>query len=169
MKVFDRLPVVEEHFHLDIHGERLRIRPFQIIVQVSISDVLTWDPRTPIIPALLDTGLNHNFSMQESQLARWAGIHPKGWPFLGVIREGGRAPSLRFANVWIHRNQSGRRDLRDEQPYLLALDEGIAIYPDDGSNYPRLPLLGLRAIIKNNLKLVIDGKRKHASLSSPTW
>jgi len=46
---------------------------------------------------------------------------------------------------------------------------GIAIYPDDGSNYPRLPLLGLRAIIKKNLKLVIDGKRKHASLSSPTW
>jgi hypothetical protein len=49
------------------------------------------------------------------------------------------------------------------------LREGIAIYPDDGSNYPRLPLLGLRAIIKNNLKLVIDGKRKYVSLSSPAW
>jgi len=43
------------------------------------------------------------------------------------------------------------------------------IYPDDGSNYPRLPLLGLRAIIKNKLKLVIDGKRQHTSLASRIW
>jgi hypothetical protein len=55
------------------------------------------------------------------------------------------------------------------EPFLLALEEGIAIYPDDGSNYPRLPLLGLRAIIKNNLKLVIDGKRKQVTLSAPVW
>ena len=44
-----------------------------------------------------------------------------------------------------------------------------AVYPDDGSNYPRLPLLGLRAIIKNHLKLVIDGKRNCVSLSSSMW
>jgi len=43
------------------------------------------------------------------------------------------------------------------------------IYPDDGSDYPRLPLLGLRAIIKNKLKLAIDGKRQHASLALPIW
>jgi hypothetical protein len=77
--------------------------------------------------------------------------------------------SLRFANVWIHRNQPGKRDLRAGDPFLLALDEGIAIYPNDGSNYPRLPLLGLRAIIKNNLRLVIDGKGKFVSLNSPIW
>ena len=52
---------------------------------------------------------------------------------------------------------------------MLPLEEGIAVYPDDGSNYPRLPVLGLRAIIKNNLKLVIDGKRKYVSLSSSAW
>jgi hypothetical protein len=169
MKILDRLPVDDEHDRLDIHGEALRIRPFQIIVQVSISDRSRWDARTPIIPALLDTGNNHNFSIQENHLARWVGVHPQSLPFLGAIREGGRTPSLRFANVWIHRNRSGRRDLRYGEPFLLPLEEGIAIYPDDGSNYPRLPLLGLRAIIKNNLKLVIDGKRKYVSLSSPAW
>ena len=31
------------------------------------------------------------------------------------------------------------------------------------------PLRRLRAIIKNNLKLVIDGKRKHVSLRSVFW
>ena len=41
--------------------------------------------------------------------------------------------------------------------------------PPMRSNHPRLPLLGLRAILKNDLKLVIDGKRKHVSLRSPLW
>jgi hypothetical protein len=55
------------------------------------------------------------------------------------------------------------------RPFPLQLPEGIAVYPSDESNYPRLPLLGLRAIIKNELKVVIDGKRQHVSLRSPRW
>jgi len=169
MKILDRLPVNDEHYRLNVHGELLRIRSFQIIVQVSISDVSTWNTRTPSIPALLDTGLNHNFSIQERHLTRWAGIHSQSLPLKGVVRDGQRAPSLRFANVWIHRNRTGMRDLREGEPFLLTTEEGIMIYPDDGSNYPRLPLLGLRAIIKNKLKLVIDGKRQHTSLASRIW
>jgi hypothetical protein len=169
MRILDRLPVDDKHHRLEIHGESLTIRPFQIIVEVSISDALTWDARTPIIPALLDTGNNHNFSIQEHQLSRWAGIQPQGLAFLGTIREGERTPSLRRAHIWIHRNQSGARDRRVGRPFLLALEEGIATYPSDGSNYPRIPLLGLRAIIKNNLRLVIEGKRKFVSLATRRW
>jgi hypothetical protein len=168
MKILDRLPISGEHFTLDVVGQHLRLKPYQIIVQISISNLRNWDARTPIVPALLDTGLNHNFSIQESSITRWSGLHPQAVSLMGSIREGGRTFSRRRAHVWIHRNQSGRRHVRDGEPFLLALEERIAIYPDDGSNYPRLPLLGLRAIIRNNLKLVIDGKRKHASLSSPT-
>jgi hypothetical protein len=169
MTILDRLPIDDSHYRLGIHGESLKIRPFQIVVQISVSDALTWSDSAPRIPALLDTGLNHNFSIQEIQLRRWAGIHPGALPAMGTVRDGERTPSLRFANVWIHRNRPGKPDLRGGRPYLLALDEGIAIYPDDGSNYPRLPLLGLRAIIKNNLKLVIDGKRKYVSVRAPIW
>jgi len=169
MKILDRLPVFDKRYQFDIHGEPLKIRPFQILIQVSLSDIPAWDPRTPLIPALLDTGNNHNFSIQERHLTRWVGVHSQSLPFLGEMREGARTPSLRFANLWIHRNRSGCRDLNAREPFLLPLEEGIAVYPDDGTNYPRLPLLGLRAIIKNDLKLVIDGKRKHASLSSPAW
>lgn len=169
MKILNRVPVLDKYHELQVRGERTKIRPFQIIVQVSLSDTPVWDPRTPIVPALLDTGNNHNFSIQESQLVRWTGLHPQSLPLLGTMREGGRAPSLRFANVWVHKNRSGEHDLGGREPFLLALKEGIAVYPDDGSNYPRLPLLGLRAIVNNNLKLVIDGKRKHASLGSPIW
>jgi hypothetical protein len=169
MKILDRLPFVPEHYELDIRGDLLRIRPFQIIIQLSISGIWKWDTGAPIIPALLDTGNYHNFSIQEHQLIRWVGVHPQALPLLGAMREAGRTPSLRFADIWIHRNKPGSRDLRVGAPSLLAQREGIAVYPDDGSNYPRLPLLGLRGIIKNNPKLVIDGKGKCVSLSSPIW
>ena len=169
MKILDRLPVVDEPDRLEIHGQALKVRPFQIIVRVSLSEIAIWDAQTPTIPALLDTGNNHNFSIQENQLMRWAGLHPRSLPLLGAMREGGRAPTLRFANVWIHRNRSGTRDIKGGEPFLLSLKEGIAIYPDDGMSYPRLPLLGLRSIINNNLKLVIDGKRKYVSLSTSAW
>jgi hypothetical protein len=111
----------------------------------------------------------NNFSIREHQLKRWGGIHPESLPYLGKLRETERTPSLRSASIWIHRNRAGSRELSDREPFLLHLPEGIAIYPSDGSNYPRLPLLGLRAIINNKLKLVIDGNWKHASLRSPLW
>jgi hypothetical protein len=38
MRILDRLPVDGEHYRLEIHGESLKIRPFQIIVQISVSD-----------------------------------------------------------------------------------------------------------------------------------
>ena len=169
MKILDRLPITAEHLILTVHGEPLKLRPHQIIIQISISPFHRQDPRTPVIPALLDSGNNHNFSIQEHHLRRWAGIHPESLPFLRGLREGGRTPSLRSAHLRVHRNRAGRRELRDTKPFPLHLPEGIAIYPSDGTNYPRLPLLGLRAIIKNELKLVIDGKRKSASLRSPIW
>jgi hypothetical protein len=169
MKILDRLPISGEHLLLELRGEPLRLKPYQIIIHVSISSLRTWDARTPIIPALLDTGLNHNFSIQEPHVSRWAGVLPQAFSVLGSMREGARILSRRRAHIWIHRNQSGKRNLRGGEPFLLSLEEGIAIYPDDGSNYPRLPLLGLRAIVKNNLRLAVGGKRRHVSLSSPTW
>ncbi len=169
MKILDRLPISTEHTIFSVPGGRLRVKPSQIIVNISISDISAWDARTPIIPVLLDTGNNHNFSIQEHHLRIWAGIHPASLPPLGVLREGMRSPSLRQATVWVHRNRPGTRELKGVNPVVLRLEEGIAIYPSDPSNYSRLPLLGLRAILKNQFKLVIDGKRKRVSLKSSFW
>src|SRR5262245_19056671 len=110
MQILDRLPVSDEHILLNVPGGRLRMRPYQIIISISISDGPTWDARSPIIPALLDTGNNYNFSIQESHLSQWAGIDPRFLSRRGTIREGQRSPALHHANVWIHRNQVGRRD-----------------------------------------------------------
>jgi hypothetical protein len=169
MTILKRLPIAREPSLVSVHGEQLKLRPYQIIIQVSVSPFREFDARSPIIPTLIDTGLNHHFSIQERHLRRWAGIHPESLSKQGNMREGGRSADLRRAYLWIHRNEAGSHDLRDAEPFLVPLQEGMAIYAADGSNYPRLPLLGLRAILKNNLKLIIDGKRKHASLRSPLW
>ena len=169
MKILSRLPIASEHSLSDVHRRPVNLRPNQIIIKVSVLPDEDWDPRAPILPAILDTGNNLNFSTQATHLIRWAGTHPQSLRACGRVREGARSPLLHAATVWIHRNVPGRGDLRNEPPFRLQLPEGIAIYPTDESDYPRLPLLGLRAILKKNLKLTIDGRRKHASLRTPLW
>ena len=113
MKILDRLPVTDDHLFLDVPGGRFRAKPHQIIVKISISDFATWDARLAIIPALIDTGNNRHFSIQESHLISMGGT-PTRVPSRGhAIREGPRNAALHHADIWIHRNQSGHRfDLR---------------------------------------------------------
>ena len=49
-------------------------------------------------------------------------------------------------------------------PHMLAAPRGIAIYPD--GDFPRLPILGLRAIAENGLILKADGRRREATLKT---
>ncbi len=73
------------------------------------------------------------------------------------------------ANVWLHRNVPRERDqLLDQPPHCLELPRGIAVYPA-GSDFPRLPLLGLRALVSNRLLLSVAGDRTEVSLRSPDW
>ena len=44
----------------------------------------------------------------------------------------------------------------------------MAVYPDE-ENYPRLPLLGLRPILSNNLYLTVDGQQESGNLRTPDW
>jgi len=42
----------------------------------------------------------------------------------------------------------------------------------EGTNEPnpaRLPILGLRALVRSNLKLIIDGKRREVTLKTSGW
>lgn len=152
MRIIHRLPIAEEARTISVQGDGVRIHPDQIIVWVSLhlADVLEWDPKTPRLPAILDTGNNHNFSIREDHLVRWAGIRPAAMGMLGGIRERGKAIPLRAASLWLHANRAGGTEAAvDRQPLRLAVDEGIAVYPEDGSGHPRLPLLGLRSLLDN--------------------
>jgi hypothetical protein len=164
--ILRRLPFSERDDIAFVRGERVRVKAYQIIAWVSLSvkRVATWEPGTPSFPAILDPGHNHNFSIQEEQLIRWAGLRPETLPILGHARQGGRHLPLLGASVWIQPNERGQRDrLTNRTPHRLALPRGIAVYPV-GSGFPPLPLIGLRALTTNNLVFTINGRRREVDL-----
>ncbi len=72
MKILNRLPYSSEPTTINLRGEAVRVRPYQIVVWVSLNlwQVNDWDVRVPRFPAILDTGNNHNFSIRVSHLLR---------------------------------------------------------------------------------------------------
>ena len=145
---------------LTIRNEVVEVKAFQIIVWVSIgSDVHSvWDPRFPKLPAILDTGNNHNFALTRNHLVRWAGVQPASLPKLKRVRESGRRGQLHSAALWLH---------TDGDPCLLDIDEGVAVLDDD---WPRLPILGLRALTNSKLQTFIYGDTKQVLIRTrPKW
>jgi hypothetical protein len=172
MKIINRLPYFSEHKTLPVRGEDVTVHRNQVIVWVSVSmaRTLAWDPRTPAFPAILDPGNTFNLSLFEHQLIRWAGVRPELLQLLGRIKQKGKYYPRRRADVWLHRNIPGTQKPRtDQEPFLLTLDKGIAIYPDEGPSPPHLPLLGLGALTENQLQTLIDGQRREVSVHTPNW
>jgi len=170
-KILSRLPIATKDDAVSVREEMVRVKAYEVIVWVSLSvkHVLELARGTPRFPAILDTAHTHNFSIQEQQLIRWASIRPEMLHLVGALRQAGQRVPLHAADVWVHRNQPGERDrLLDVPPQRLILPRGIAVYPS-GSAFPRLPLLGLRALISNRLHLVIDGEHREATLRTGNW
>jgi hypothetical protein len=171
VKLLNRLPYSAEPTTVNLRGEAVRVRPYQIVVWVSLNvrHVVEWDGRVPGFPAILDTGHTHNFSIRVSHLVRWADIRPEALRGLGAMRERGRRVPLHAARLWLHANVRGTRQVDEREPRQLAVEEGIAIYPDDTG--PRLPVLGLRALTLNRLRSVVDGDRRYVTVRTalPRW
>lgn len=146
-----------EKTSVKVEGEAVEIKPFQIIVSVSVSipGDSEWDPRTPKLPTILDVGNNHNFSLTEEHLVRWAGLQPTSLDLVKTMRESGKRVPLRSAGLWLH---------FDEEPFNLDVNEGIAVYDGD---WPRLPILGLRALTNSKLQTFIYGDTKQVLIRTP--
>jgi hypothetical protein len=144
------------------------VRSYQIIVWVSLSlqSTMVLKPSAPRFPAILDIGNNHNFAIQEDHLHRWTGFTLATLVVKGRIQVAGNVVPLLAANVWIHPNEPRKRDELAVPAYCLELEEGIAVYPAGLAGAPRLPLLGLRAIVRNGLHLTVNGKKCQVSLRS---
>jgi hypothetical protein len=127
----------------------------------------TLDANAPRIPAVLDPGFNHNFVIQETQFLQWAGLRREHFRVVDHLRIYGQQVPLDPANLWLHPNQSGERDLfADRPPFCLHLDTGMGICPPALAK-PRLPLLGLRALFSANLELTLDCRGGYLSLRTP--
>ena len=168
--IIGNLPFFEKHTTVTVAGGAVRIKPYQIIIWVSIGEMGTrvLPPNTPRFPAILDLGHSHNFSITEEHLEKWAGIDPEGLESLGTIRVSEQRLHLLNANVWLHLNRFGQRDEFSGQPPLsLEMDSGIAAYPKDTTTAPRLPLLGLRGLRRADLQLHVDCQKCRVSIRTP--
>jgi hypothetical protein len=151
--------------------ELVRLRAHQVIVWMGLVSRL---PAAPIpierrFPAIIDTGHSHFLSIQERHLVEWAGLAPTTLRRLGTIRERGQRIPLLSMAVFLHRNRPGSLDLDvSRPPFRLGAREGVAIYGT--GEFPRLPLLGMQALVENRLRLTVDGDRRTVSLTaSPHW
>jgi hypothetical protein len=120
---------------------------------------------------LLDTGNNFGFSVQERQLRESAGIDAGGLEVLTDIAINAQVVGRREASVWLYPNFSGRQEMDTGRPPLrLEMRKGIAIYPLDMVRLaPRLPLLGLPALLDNGLDWWLDPDWRNITVQSRTW
>lgn len=168
--LLDRTPFPDHATEVVVRGERVRVRANQIIAWVSLTLPRIDSPNPAAIPfpVIVDTGYTHSFAIHERHLIEWAGLRADVLTSSDTIRERGQRIPLREANVWLHSNVRGVRDeIADRPPHRIRAAKGIAVYP--GSDFPRLPLLGLRALAENRLILNANGRRREATLRTPAW
>ena len=110
----------------------------------------------PEFQAILDIGTTHNFVLTEAHLRRWAGIHKASLPPIGKLRIEDLEAGLRTAGLWLHLNN---------EPFPLDIEEGIAVLDGD---WPRLPILGLRALTNSKLQTFIYGDAMQVVICTPS-
>jgi hypothetical protein len=168
--ILRRLPILPTGQPVTLPGgETVPMLPHQIVMWVSLGRKgrRTPGPGIPRFPAVLDTGFNHNFLLRHKHLVRWAGWRPEQFVVMDRLRAYGQQVPLYAANVWVHPNRSGERDeLTGEPPFCLELDSGVGVCPP-ALTTPRLPLLGLRALLVAGLQAKLDGARGLFSLRTP--
>jgi hypothetical protein len=170
--IIRKLPLSEVRTSIRVpDGTTVPILPMQIVLSVSIApnDVLTLPSQTPIFPAVLDTGFNRAFLLQEQHLMAWAGLRREQLTQVGIIHAYGKPSPLYAANVWLHPNKPGERAIAlNRKPFCVYLDPGIGVCPRRVTQ-PRLPLLGLPTLMFGDLQIVFHWRRKAVSLRTTSW
>jgi len=173
MRILDRLPILDRRTSEKFDGKYVTIFHDQIPVWVSIHLAGESQPEAniPRIPALVDTGNNFDFSIQHRHLRDWAGIDPALLPLLGDIAINERIVHCHQASVWLYPNVPGKREIaHDKLPLRLRMKKGIAVYPRDAvPPGPRIPLLGVAALLNNDLDFWLDPELRHVSVETRTW
>ena len=126
------LPFSENRTEAEFDGRYIPIKADQIMVWVGITEgeQTEFDPRRPVFPAILDTGLSHSFSIRAEHLIRWAGLDPRWLEREGEVQIGEEIVPLYQADVWLHPNVPGKRDrAAGIEPFRFGSEEGIAVYP----------------------------------------
>lgn len=116
--------------------------------------------KSTVVRRQLAGRLPYNFAIRQSQLDLWLNLAFKA---VGDIRVSGATAPRYGANLWIHPNAKGIHSLSGAQAIVIKLKGGMAVYPDE-NNPARIPIMGMRAITWNQLKLMVDGKNGFVDL-----
>jgi hypothetical protein len=133
---------------------RVDLRPPKIIVGLSLSlqgEHRSLPPRAVTLPVVLDTGFNRTLEIDEWHLIHWAGLRKEHLVTIAKdkVRDA-RKYDLCEANLWLHRTPYKGPDVpQATSPVLLARSKRIRVLAPVGKPNPRLPLLGLDALIEN--------------------
>ena len=118
--ILNSLPYFNRQTTLSVRGRDVVIKPTQIVTWVSIGESGQdgFNPAIPRFPAVLDTGLSHNFAISQEHLIRWAGVDSRWREKNREIRIGGDAIPLHLAELWLHPNRPGEREpFANRTPY----------------------------------------------------
>jgi len=169
------------------------LKASQIVVGISIAIdiVLELPDESPIIPAVLDTGLNHNFSIHQYHLEEGAKLPKQTLAHHRTKRDqinAGHQYDVCYASLWLHRYPFELIDRIDlprpwNQPVFLGKASEMIVYQYKDNQrakhivsndvFPRLPCLGLKALTENRLRFFVDGERERSrfriSRSFTSW
>lgn len=117
----------------------VKIKAYQFAVPIRL---VIGGVRSAVFPAIFDPGTNHNMAIREQHVRDWTGMVPRKF---GAIKINGVIVPVATADIEL----DGK---------VLSNPDGIVVYPDNVSLAPRLPVLGLRTLVRNNVEVVIRGK-----------
>ncbi len=148
---------------IEVPSDRIDLRPPKIIVGISLTLVgeeYAFSQGVIALPTLLDTGFNRILEIDEWHLVHWAGLHKEHLESIEKYKSHeGRKYDLCGANIWLHRTPyAGPRTPPARSPILLGRSRQVRVMAPIGKPNPRLPLLGLMALVENNLQVSIDGE-----------
>ena len=163
--IVNRLPFYEHETQVALPHGPVVVRPYQIVLWVSlrVREIVSRP-----FPAVLDIGHSHNFSIKTERLEDWAEVSSADVQRIGIAKVNERPVALVNAIVLLQRNVRGSRDEFRGEPWPLQISEGIALHERGDPFAPRLPLLGLRPIVRAGLRCVIDGRNKRVSIGE-SW
>lgn len=150
--------------------DRLDVRPPKVILAMSITmpKEREFSAGLEAIPVILDTGFNRTLQISERHLDDWTSIAKHKLKVLDTTTIDGRAAKIYSANLWLHRTPYKSPSPWDySNPLLLTAISRIYVVSASGADcWPRIPVLGLEAILKNNLHLSLDARKGSFDLTS---
>jgi hypothetical protein len=146
------------------------IAPYRVVVWVSLCDTKNPKkfPNVAQFPAVIDTAFDGSLLLRQEHLV---GLRNIDFPRINTTRtiRGCRVDELRCQG-WLYKSNR-LFGSADAQRTLLQFGNGISVLrPPQGSDRdtrPSVPVIGMRALTFSQLKLIVDGNRRTASVVKP--